>query len=69
MRIANGTPNFTEQDIAIRWDSTEQAVGLLIREQLCAVFDLQTEANYGGNYSSISMPEIPAPIIDAFRSK
>jgi hypothetical protein len=67
IRVVCGDADFTEHDVGIRWDSTEQVVGLLIRDQLWAAFDLRTGAKYGGNYGSGSQSDVPQAIRTAFK--
>jgi hypothetical protein len=69
IHVLTDTPDFEEHDVAIRWDSLEQAVGLFIRDHLWAAFDLQTGTKYGGNYRSSNLPEIPEAICNVFKSK
>ena len=66
IQILAGPPDFTQQDIAVRWDPSEKVVGLFINDQLWAVFDLQSGAKYGGNYRSGGQPEIPIEVAEAF---
>lgn len=67
IRVVAGTPDFTQEDIEIRWDSTESKVGLFIRRQLWAVFDCETGANFGGDYRPSTQARIPVEIISAFQ--
>ena len=69
IRVLVGTPDFEEQDVAICWDSTESKVGLFIHEQLWAVFDCRTGAEYGGDYHASSQPEIPMEITNSFKTR
>jgi hypothetical protein len=64
--ILNGTPDFAEKDVAIRWDATESKVGLFVRQQLWAVFDISTGAKYGGKYCAGTQPDIPREIVSFF---
>lgn len=59
IRIISGEPDFGEADIAIRWDSEEQKVGLFIKGALWAVFDGKHRAKYGGNYRVGASPSLP----------
>jgi hypothetical protein len=67
--VLNGEPDFEQKDIAIRWDEDERRVGLLIRDQLWAAFDVQSKASYGGNYTRGATPRVPREIADAFNSR
>lgn len=51
-----------EHDIAIRWDSSKNRVGLFLRNKLWAAFDGRTGAQYGGNYCSNNEPKIPPEV-------
>ena len=66
IRILTGAPDFGGKDITIRWDSTEDKVGLFIRQRLWAVFASSTGAKYGGNYRANVEPVIPIEIANAF---
>jgi hypothetical protein len=48
--IISGTPDFSEEDLHIRWDRNERRVGLFIRGELWAVFDSEDRSKLGGNY-------------------
>jgi hypothetical protein len=69
IRVLTRTPDFGEEDIAIRWNATESEVGLFIREQLWAVFDSRTGAKYGGDYCTNAKPLIPLEVIATFASQ
>jgi len=60
VRILSGHPDFTEQDVSIRWDSEEQRVGLFIRHVLWAVFDARLRVPYGGSYRLGAKPSLPS---------
>lgn len=66
--ILSGTPDFKERDVIIKWDPTETKVGLYIRDQLWAVFDVETNAKYGGNYRSGNKLNIPFEILCCLES-
>jgi len=69
IRVLTGTPDFEEDDVAIRWDKGEGNVGLLIRGELWAAFDAATRAAYGGNYHAGSRAEIPEEIAAYFERR
>jgi hypothetical protein len=69
IRVLTGTPDFGEEDIAIRWNTTESQVGLFIRGQLWAVFDSRTGDKYGGDYRANAKPLVPLEIIATFASQ
>ena len=49
----------TEADIAVKWDSREQRVGLFVFGTLVAAFDAATGAKYGGDYGKDFNAEVP----------
>ena len=55
IQIMTGAPDFTEQDVAILWNSAEHAVALFIRKQLWAAFNLQTGAKHGGTFDGFRL--------------
>jgi hypothetical protein len=59
IHVLSGEPDFTERDIAIRWDLGEQKVGLFIRNVLWAVFDSDHRRKYGGDYRPGARPTVP----------
>jgi hypothetical protein len=66
IQVLVGAPDFSSDEIAIRWDVTEVYVGFFIRGQLWAAFHTETGESYGGNYSAGARPRIPAEIIASF---
>lgn len=56
IHIFSGTPDFTAEDVSIRWDPTENKVGLFLRGLLWAVFDRKGRGKHGGNYKVGSAP-------------
>jgi hypothetical protein len=66
IHIMTGMSDFEQEDVAIHWDGTETKVGLFIRGQLWAVFDVKTDMKYGGDYRVSTQPGIPAEITNAF---
>lgn len=64
IHMLSGTPDFNEDDVAISWDESETKVGLRIKGELWAVFDVDARKGYGGNYRAGGTAEIP-PAIDA----
>lgn len=49
--------DIVEADIQICWDRSEERVGLFVRQNLTAVFDVVSKINYGGG----AEPEVPLP--------
>jgi len=66
MQIISGNPSFCETDISIQWDTDERMVGLVIKQNLWAVFDSQDRAKFGGNYQTNAEPKIPLEISGKF---
>jgi hypothetical protein len=60
--ITNEVPDFTEEDVCIRWDVTERIVGLFIRDHLWAAVDVDTQEAFGGNYQAGVRPGLSAGI-------
>ncbi len=52
IRIFSGNPDFTEADVDIRWFDDENKVGLLIRQELWAYFDIVSGGQQVGLYPS-----------------
>jgi hypothetical protein len=68
IRISSGEPDYTESEIAIRWDRQERSVGLFIKGKLWAVFDAEMRQSYGGNYSPDKQAEVPLEISAGFET-
>jgi hypothetical protein len=66
IRICAREPDFTEEDVSVRWDAHEEKVGLYIRESLWAVFDTVNHASFGGNYETNGKPILPAQATAGF---
>lgn len=56
--VLSGEPDFSETDVAIRWDSENRRVGLFIKNVLWAVFD-EDRTKYGGIYKPGGTPQLP----------
>ena len=67
IRIISGVPDFKQTDVTVRWDGTETLVGLFICGRLCAAFDVNSGAQYGGNYHRDTQSELPLEILTAFQ--
>jgi hypothetical protein len=67
IRILSGEADFEQTDITVRWDGHERKVGLFIRHQLCAIFDADSGAKYGGNYRGDVQAHIPPEELQAFK--
>jgi hypothetical protein len=59
VRVVSGHPDFSEQDVSIRWDPTDRRVGLFIRGALWAVFD-DRHVPHGGDYAAGAAPLLPS---------
>jgi hypothetical protein len=59
MHVFSGEPDFIEADISIRWDTSDQKVGLFIRGVMWAVFDVAGQTKLGGNYGHSKNPSLP----------
>ncbi|MDX8503632.1 hypothetical protein RFM99_35355 [Mesorhizobium sp. VK4C] len=59
IHVRSGQWAITEADVAVRWDSAEQRVGLFVFRALVAAFDATTGAKYGGGYGKDFNDEIP----------
>lgn len=66
IHVFTGEPGFEEEDISIRWDATQSKVGLFVRGEVWAVFDLETGAGHGGAYSCGGLSSVPPEIQRAF---
>jgi len=66
IHVITGTPDFKKDEVAVRWDTAENKVGLFIRGRLWAAFDAVTKAKHGGNYHSTEQPTIPLEIARSF---
>lgn len=66
IHILSGTPDFSELDITIGWDSKEEKVGLFIRGKLWAVYDVAHSSKYGGDYDPEATPGLPSWIVEEF---
>ena len=60
IHILTGRPDFSAEDLEIRWTADDVKVGLFIRGELWAVFDSDQGTKYGDNYRPRAHPELPA---------
>jgi hypothetical protein len=58
----NSSPDFNSSDIEILWQSRDRFLCLKIKNIIWAVFDIQSNQTYGGNYSLNEVPKIPLTI-------
>lgn len=66
IRIATGTPDFGADDIQITWDTSENIVGLFIRGNVWAVFQLTPRQKYDGVYGGNWPSKVPPDIVEKF---
>src|SRR5689334_20388508 len=65
IRMLSGTPEFSEADVSIKWDSEERYVGFFVRGCLCAAFDSVSGEAFGGDYRPDAAAQISPRIADA----
>lgn len=58
VRVVVGPPGFTQGEVTVKWGSDLNTVGLLIRGQLWAAFDVAMGETYGGDYQPGAAPMI-----------
>jgi hypothetical protein len=56
--VNSENPDFQGANISIKWNISQEIVGLYIYDRLWAAFDLQGQ-KYGGNYWPGQPPEFP----------
>jgi hypothetical protein len=67
IHVLSGVPDFAQEHIAVRWNKTEDKVGLFIRNLLWAVFDGDSRRTYGGNYKpGAAPPPLPPGVTGGF---
>ncbi|WP_156150679.1 hypothetical protein [Hyphomicrobium sp. 99] len=57
--------DFQASDVSVRWNASEEIVGLYVRGNLWAAFD-QHGRKFGGSYAALETPSIPAAVIEQF---
>lgn len=60
VQVCSGVPDFTSEDIEIRWSADELKVGLFIRGKLWAYFDVISRTGFGGRYPDKPLEWSPA---------
>jgi len=63
--VLSGEPDFARNDVAVRWDGPQRAVGLFIRGRLWAVI-ADSRAAHGGRYRPGSSPRVPEDVVREF---
>jgi hypothetical protein len=66
IRILTGEADFEQTDLSVRWAGSERMVGLFICGQLCAAFDADSGAKYGGSYRRDVQTYMPSAALNAF---
>lgn len=66
IQICAGSVDVGAPHLLVRWDETEERVGLFIRGELWAVFDARDGSRAGGNYLPGTMPSIPSGLSRGF---
>ena len=64
--LNSATPDFKVSDVSIKWNQSEEIVGLYIRGSLWAAFDEQGR-KFGGDYGTQKTLGIPAKVIEQFK--
>ncbi|MET3590906.1 MULTISPECIES: hypothetical protein [Mesorhizobium] len=59
IHVRSGHWAITEADVAVRWDGSEQRVGLFVFGTLVAALDAAAGTKYGGGYGKDFNAEIP----------
>jgi hypothetical protein len=63
IHVLDGSPDFDEQDVSIRW-SGDVVVALFIRGEMWAGIQSQECQGFGGNYRPGRAPPVPANLRD-----
>ena len=66
IHVFSGIPDFSEADIAVRWNPAQDKVGLFIRDELWAVFDTHTQLRMGGDYEHGDATRVPLDVVNEF---
>jgi hypothetical protein len=51
VQVYRGIPDFTESDVEVRWFDNDEKVGVFVKGELGAHFDLVSGWGYPGSYS------------------
>ncbi|MBK9258858.1 MAG: DUF2251 domain-containing protein [Polyangiaceae bacterium] len=62
IRIVAESADFEEADVCVRWNASEDAVGLYIRGDLWALFDTIRHQKHGGDYRPGDRPSLPTTL-------
>lgn len=66
IRIVAESADFEEADVCVRWNASEDAVGLYIRGDLWALFDTIRHQKHGGDYRPGDRPSLPLDVVRRF---
>lgn len=65
IRVATGPAAHSSAEVEIRWSADEKFVGLLIRERLCAAFDVKSHVAFcDGSEQAFTIPDF---VVEALR--
>jgi hypothetical protein len=64
IHILSRTPDFTEDDVEIRWDNGGQKTALFIKAVPWALFDSVQGKKYGGNYEPKKRPSMISELVN-----
>jgi hypothetical protein len=66
IHVASKPIKFDEADVSVAWNGSESAVGVLLKNVLWAVFEVDSQKKFGGDYSTLRDPKIPSEIVKSF---
>jgi hypothetical protein len=66
IHVVSGCPDFSEDDVEVRWSRDEEVVGLFVRRGLWAAF--RGREKHGGDYRSGGRADIPEAVVESFRA-
>lgn len=64
IHIFSGRPDFSEDDVDVRWSTDEEVVGFFVRGELWAAF--RRGEKHGGGYRSGGRANIPESVVASF---
>lgn len=67
IHVFSGDADFRASDVSVLWDAAELRVGLLIRNELWAVFDIPARSKSGGGYAPGKKPSMAPYTAAEFR--
>lgn len=66
IRVVSGQADFEESDLSVRWNASEDKVGLFIHGALWAMFDARLRQKHGGGYKVGGTPSLPPELAASF---